>query len=227
MTLAHSTVVAAFKGLTNLVCRIDDEQLKKVPDRGPLIIVANHVNMLEIPLIYARLLPRPVTALVRADRWESAGYRWLLNVCGAIPLRRGEADLTAVRRTIDRLKEGDIVIIAPEGTRSGHGRLQKAHPGVVLLALHSGAPVLPLVHFGSEHYGDRLRRLRRAEFHIRVGRPFNLDPGGRQVTRQVRRQMVDEIMYQMAALLPPAYRGVYSNLGAATEQYLAFQDDPG
>ena len=227
MTLAHRAVVLGFKALTTLVCRIEDEQLKKVPDRGPLIIVANHVNMLEIPLIYTRLLPRPATALVRADRWDSPGFRWLLDLCGALPLRRGEADVAAVRRTVDRLKAGDIVIIAPEGTRSHHGRLQRAHPGVVLLALHSSAPVLPLVHFGSERYGDNLRRLRRSEFHIRVGRPFNLDSGGAKVTRQVRRQMVDEIMYQMAALLPPAYRGVYSDLSGATERYLAFQNQPG
>jgi 1-acyl-sn-glycerol-3-phosphate acyltransferase len=101
--------------------------------------------------------------------------------------------------------------------------LQKAHPGVVLLALHSGAPVLPVVHHGSERYRDNLRRLRRTDFHIVVGRPFTLDARGVKVTRQVRQQMVDEIMYHMSALLPPAYRGVYADLDAATERYLAFQ----
>jgi 1-acyl-sn-glycerol-3-phosphate acyltransferase len=226
MTLAQRIVVATFKGLTSLLCRIDDAQLAQVPDRGPLIVVTNHVNMLEIPIIYTHLQPRPVTGVVAAVRWNNRWSRWLLDVCGTIPLRRGEADVAAVRRAIAALKEGRILIVDPEGTRSGHGRLQKGHAGVVLLALRSGAPLLPVVFYGSEHYKDNLRRLRRTDFHIAVGEPFYLNAGGVQMTRQVRRQMIDEVMYQMSALLPPVYRGVYSDLDAATETYLAFQPGP-
>jgi 1-acyl-sn-glycerol-3-phosphate acyltransferase len=223
MTLTHSILTAAFKGLTHLLCGIDDAQLAQVPDQGPLIVVTNHVNILEIPIIYTHLQPRPVTGLVSAHRWDNRWLRWLLDACGAIPLRRGEADIAAMRKALEMLKAGYIVAIAPEGTRSGHGRLQKAHPGGVLLALHSGAPVLPVVFYGSERYRDNLRRLRRTDFHIVVGKPFYLEAGGVKVTRQVRQQMTDEVMYQMSALLPPAYRGVYSDLNAATEMYLTFQ----
>jgi 1-acyl-sn-glycerol-3-phosphate acyltransferase len=197
--------------------------LAQVPDQGPLIVVTNHVNILEIPIIYTHLQPRSVTGFVAAYRWDSRWLRWLLDMCGAIPLRRGEADVAALRRGMEMLKAGYLVIISPEGTRSGHGRLQKGHPGVVLLALHSGAPLLPVVFYGSERYRGNLRRLRRTDFHIVVGKPFYLDAGGVRVTRQVRRQMIDEVMYQMSALLPPAYRGVYSDLNAATEMYLTFQ----
>ncbi len=223
--LTHRVVVATLKGLTGLLCRIDDAQLARVPNQGPLILVANHVNILEMPILYTRLQPRPLTGFAAAYRWEKLWTRWLLNVCGAIPLRRGEADIAALRQALEMLKAGHIFAVAPEGTRSGHGRLQKAHPGVVLLALRSGAPLLPVVYYGSEHYRDNLRRLRRTDFHIVVGKPFYIDAGGDRVTRQVRRQILDEIMYQMAALLPPAYRGVYSDLNAATEKYLAFQPD--
>jgi len=226
MTLAHCIVVATLKGLTSLICRIDDAQLARVPDRGPLIIVTNHVNMLEIPIIYTHLQPRPVTGMVAAVRWKRRWSRWLLDVCGTIPVRRGEADVSAMRSAIEVLKAGRILIIDPEGTRSGDGRLQQGHAGVVLLALRSGAPLLPVVFYGSEHYKDNVRRLRRTDFHIAVGRPFCLDPGGVKVTRQVRRQMIDEVMGQMAALLPPAYRGVYSDLDTASETYLAFKTLP-
>lgn len=225
MTFTHRIVVATLKGLTGLLCRIDDAQLARVPAQGPLILVANHVNILEMPILYTRLQPRPVTGFAAAYRWEKLWTRWLLDVCGAIPLRRGEADITSLRKALEMLKAGYIFAVAPEGTRSGHGRLQKAHPGVVLLALRSGAPLLPVVYYGAELYGDNLRRLRRTDFHIVVGEPFHIDAGGTRVTRQVRRQILDEIMYQMAALLPPAYRGVYSDLNAATEKYLTFQPD--
>jgi 1-acyl-sn-glycerol-3-phosphate acyltransferase len=222
MSLSQRLVVAVLKSLTGLICRIDDAQLGQVPARGPLIIVSNHVNILEIPIIYTHLKPRPVNGYVLAYRWNHGWSRWLLDVCESIPLHRGEADIAAIRIGLQKLQEGRIVIIAPEGTRSQDGRLQRAYPGVVVLALHSGAPILPVVFYGAENYKDNLRRLRRSDFHLLVGQPFRIDPGKAPVTRAVREQILDEVMYQMAALLPPAYRGIYSDLGAATEKHLRF-----
>jgi len=137
-------------------------------------------------------------------------------------LERGEADVRAFRAGLAALQDGAILAVAPEGTRSGHGRLQTGRPGVVLLALHSGAPILPLVYYGAERFHDNIRRLRRTDFRIVVGQPFYLDARGAKVTQEVRRAMTDEMMYQIAALLPPDYRGVYADLEAATEHYLRF-----
>lgn len=214
-------VVSFFRFLTSLVCRIDDDQLSRVPGRGPLVIVMNHVNILEVPIIFTRLYPRPVTGFVRDDAWDNPLWRFALDACGAIPIRRGEADLSAVRTGLDLLKRGHVLIIAPEGTRSHDGQLQKAHPGVVLLALRSGCPMMPVVYSGSEGFRENLRRLRRTDFHICVGESFYLDPRGERVTRQVRRRMVDEVMYRLAALLPPECRGAYSDLGLARDEYLS------
>lgn len=226
MSLKRRIILAFLKNLTGLIYRVDDAQLARVPDRGPLILVVNHVHIMELPTLFTRLQPRPVTGLASAHRWDSSWSRWLLDTFGIIPLRRGEADIAAMRTAVQALEEGYMMIISPEGTRSGHGRLQETHPGAALVALHSGAPMLPIVHYGSENYKNNLPRLRRTDFHIVVGRPFYLDAGGVRVTRQVRRQMIDEVMYQLAALLPPAYRGVYSDLDAATEKYLSFQPAP-
>jgi 1-acyl-sn-glycerol-3-phosphate acyltransferase len=148
----------------------------------------------------------------------------LLNVVDAIPLRRGEADLEAMRLAREKLQAGYIVGVAPEGTRSYNGRLQTAHAGVVLLALHSGAPLQPLVFYGHEGFPDTLKHLQRTDFHIRVGKRFYLDTGGEKVNRDSRSQMLDQIMYQLAALLPPEYRGAYADLTKASETYLKFVD---
>ena len=67
---------------------------------------------------------------------------------------------------------------------------------------------------------SNLKHLKRTDFHIRVGEPFKLDPGGERVTKEVRQQMVDEMMYRMAAMLPEYYRGAYADLENATEKYL-------
>jgi 1-acyl-sn-glycerol-3-phosphate acyltransferase len=222
MTLAHSVVNSSIKGLTGILCRVGDIQSEKVPDHGPLIIISNHVNFLELPVLYTRLLPRPMMGFAKAETWDNPALGFLAGLWGGIPLHRGEANAAAIRQALKALEAGYILGVTPEGTRSGHGRLQHGNPGVVLLALRSGAPLLPLVFWGGELFWDNLPRLRRTDFDAAVGQSFTLDAGGVMVNKQVRREMTDEIMYQMAALLPPAYRGVYADLSNATESYLRF-----
>jgi 1-acyl-sn-glycerol-3-phosphate acyltransferase len=220
--LVNWVVTSTIKGILRILCRVDDAALGKVPNRGPLILVSNHVNFLEAPLIYTHLLPRQMAGFAKAEAWENPLLCFLAKLWGPIPLRRGEVHRSALNEALEALEEGLILGLAPEGTRSGDGRLQQGKPGTVLLALRSGAPLLPVVHYGGELFWRNLARLRRTEFRIVVGQPFYLEPGGIKVTRQVRRQMIDEILYQMAALLPPGNRGVYSNLSGATETYLRF-----
>ena len=222
MTLTKRVVDSTISGLLRLLCRVYKDQLEKVPTRGPLILLTNHINFLEIPVLHTHLRPRPVTGFAKAESWDNFIIGFLFNLWGAIPIRRGEADMRALRQGLAALKEGYILAIAPEGTRSGHGRLQRGHPGVAMMALQSGAPLLPLVFYGGEKFKRNLSRLRRTPFHIVVGQPFHLHTDGVKVRREIRRQMTDEIMYQLAALLPPAYRGHYANLDAATERFLRF-----
>ena len=222
MTLTKRVVDSTISGLLRLLCRVYKDQLEKVPTRGPLILVTNHINFLEIPVLHTHLRPRPVTGFAKAESWDNFIIGFLFNLWGAIPIRRGEADMRALRQGLAALKEGYILAIAPEGTRSGHGRLQRGHPGVAMMALQSGAPLLPLVFYGGEKFKRNLSRLRRTPFHIVVGQPFHLHADGVKVRREIRKQMTDEVMYQLAALLPPAYRGHYANLDAATERFLRF-----
>jgi 1-acyl-sn-glycerol-3-phosphate acyltransferase len=222
-TFTYRIVTSSLKGLLRILCRIDDAQLARVPEQGPLIVILNHINFLEVPVMYTHLQPRSVTGFVKAETQNNPILGPLLfKLWGGIPLQRGEADMTAFRQALRALGEGQILAVAPEGTRSGHGRLQRGRPGIAFLALRSGAPILPLASHGAEFFWSNLTRLRRTDFRIVVGQPFHLDAKGVKVTRQVRQQMTDEIMYQMAALLPSTHRGDYSDLAAATETYLRF-----
>ncbi len=220
MKLRQRLVVLFFRSLTSLISRIDDSQLARVPSRGPLIIYTNHVNVLEIPIIYTRLHPRPIHGLVYADRWKNRLLGWVLDACESIPLHRGEPDIAALRAGIERLREGHILIISPEGTRSGHGRLQAAHAGVVTLALHSGAPLLPIAYVGGEHYKENLRRLRRTDFRLVVGPPLRLEPPGARPTREAREQMLNALMCELAALMPEKLRGQFAGPRDGAGMYL-------
>jgi 1-acyl-sn-glycerol-3-phosphate acyltransferase len=223
-TLTERVVNATIKGITRIICRVDDAPLSNVPLQGPLILTTNHVNFLEIPIVYTHLQPRSITGFVKSETWDNRIMALLFDIWKAIPIRRGEADLGALRRGLDALEEGYILAVAPEGTRSGDGKLQQGHPGIVLLALKSGAPILPVVCYGGEVFWDNFRQFKRTEFYLVVGNPFYLEAPSKPLSRELRRKMVDEIMFQLSALLPAAYRGAYANMEGATEQFLRFPE---
>ena len=222
MGWTESLVNVAIRLATGLACRVDAGQLRRVPSSGPLILVANHVNFLEAPLVFVRLRPRPVTGFAKAEWWDNGWIARLFNLWGAIPLRRGEGDVDAFRKALQALEHGRIMALAPEGTRSGTGRLRRGQPGTAMLALRSGSPILPLAFFGYESLWHNLKRLRRTDFHVAIGRPFRVRPVDGRVTGEIRQAIADEIMIQIAKLLPERYRGEYADLPPATPFHLQF-----
>ena len=211
---------ATIKILMSLMVKADLVQLKKVPSKGPLILVSNHINFIEIPMVFTHLQPRPVTGFVKSETWDNPFMGRLFSLWGGIPIRRGEADVAALKKAMEMLACGYIVAVAPEGTRSNTGILLRGQPGVSLLALRSGAPLQPLAYYGSEGYREAFRHFRRTDFHVRVGNAFHLKPPAGRITSEIRQEMTDEIMYQLALLLPEKYRGEYADLSKASMNYL-------
>lgn len=206
---------------------IQAEELRKIPPEGPIILFTNHVNVLEGPIIYTQLQhiqPRSLTGFAKIEFWENPITAFTFNVWDAIPLRRGEADLKAIKHAVERIKAGHVFAMAPEGTRSRSGALQRAHPGIVMLASMSGAPIMPIACYGHENYREDWKRLRRPPFHVRVGQPFRLKTDGKRVKGDARQQMADEMMYRLAAMLPEKYRGAYADLSQATTAYISLDD---
>lgn len=210
--MIYKIVAAIVKFATSLLCRIDAPDIHKIPEHGPLIIISNHTGQLEVAVFFGHLQPRPMTGWAKMEAWDNAFLNWLFNLWGLIPVRRGEGDTSALRKAIQALDDGYIFGIAPEGTRNKTGKLNRARPGAVLLAVHSGAPILPVAHWGGENFLKNLLRFKRTDFHIRVGEPFGLTLDGVRVTRDIRQQIADEMMIRLAALLPTAYQGAYEKV---------------
>lgn len=205
-----------------ILCRINHEEMKKVPEQGPLIVYANHTGSIEAPILYGELAPRPVTALAKVESWDNWLINWVFTLWDIIPIRRGEADMEATRAALSALEQAHILGVSPEGTRNKTGALLRAKPGIVMLAMHSKAPLQAVAHWGGENFRENLKRLKRTDFHMLIGPVFYLDARGERVTKEVRQQMADEMMYQLAKLLPSEYRGEYADLENATERYLRF-----
>jgi len=121
-----------------------------VPRTGPVILASNHLGYLDGPLL-AAFAPRVVHALTKKEMFQGR-TGWFLRSVGQIPLSRYDADPAAVKDCLKVLREGGAVGIYPEGTR-GDGEFRHFHTGVAYLALATGAPVVPLVMFGTREPG--------------------------------------------------------------------------
>jgi len=131
---------------------------------------------------------------------------WVIRFLGAFPVKRGEADRQSLRTADEQLKAGHILGIFPEGTRSRIHQLGKAHPGLGMIALRSGAPVVPIAIWGSENVLKKFRPL----VTITYGEPMILKPKGKKITREDIDDATEQVMFRIASMLPPEYRGVYA-----------------
>jgi 1-acyl-sn-glycerol-3-phosphate acyltransferase len=223
--LALNLINTPMKAILRTIMDIDDSEVKKIPMNGPLILATNHINSLDAPVGFTHLHPRQLSAFVKIETWKNPVLGALFDVWQGIPVHRGEVDFEAFNMAYKVLKEKKILIVAPEGTRSRDGKLNKGYPGIFLLAVKSGVPILPVVFYGNEHFSDNLKLLRRTRMVIKVGEPFVLDLDEQKPARELRQEVTDEIMYQIAALLPPQNRGVYSDPSRASVKHLRFLAD--
>jgi 1-acyl-sn-glycerol-3-phosphate acyltransferase len=225
MSILHNFLRWLGRSIFRVVVRVEVKGLERFPTAGPVLVVNNHVNFLD-GLLTMAYFPRRVLVFTKAENLEKKSpLAFLLRVWGAIPVRRETLDVEALRSALAALEAGKVLLIDPEGTRSHHGRLQEARPGVVFLAQHSGAAILPVAIWGQEHLRRNLLRFRRTAVTIRVGQPFTLAGGGRRIRQEERGRMLCQVMYQLAALLPPDYRGAYADLEHASDDALSFLPD--
>ncbi|MCL5611913.1 MAG: 1-acyl-sn-glycerol-3-phosphate acyltransferase [Chloroflexi bacterium] len=220
MKILRWFVTTAMKLGLRVLCRVDAQAIKEVQARGPLIVYANHTGSIEVPLIFGELYPRPVSGWAKIESWDNRFLNWIFSLWSIIPIRRGEADMSALKKALQALKQGMLFGVAPEGTRNKTGRLIRARPGVVVLATLANAPLIPIANWGGENFLSNLKKFKRTDFHIRVGKPFRLETNVAKVTPEMRQEIVDEMMYRLATLLPEEYRGEYSDLEKATGKYL-------
>ena len=215
----------AISVLANATCKIGPFPDDQIALKGPLILIFNHVNLVEGPVLLHMLARRDVVIMAKVETWKNPIFGPVLDGWDGIKVHRGEADLDAFRKAQQALDQGKILLISPEGTRSEirglEAGLGPGHAGVTLLAVRSGAPVQAIGCYDHRGFWTRVYRgFKRVPLNFRAGKPFKLDMGGKALSREVRQQATDEIMYELAAALPPDYRGMYADLSQATHEYV-------
>jgi 1-acyl-sn-glycerol-3-phosphate acyltransferase len=205
-----------------VLARVDSvEGTDNLPATGPAIVMINHIALVD-PVIVLGVLPRNIVPLAKAEAFRIPVFGifpWLWEV---IPVHRGEIDRKALRSAEEVLRAGEIVLVAPEGTR--HPTLQRGKEGIAFLAHRTGVPIVPVAVDGTEGFPSLpfLPRWRRPGVRINVGRPFRFRMQPEKPDRDRLRQMTDQAMGVLAAMLPPARRGVYSDLDRLGREMLDF-----
>jgi 1-acyl-sn-glycerol-3-phosphate acyltransferase len=197
----------------NLIARVEVSGYENLPKNTSFVIATNHLGIVDVPIAFYAL-NRWDMFVVIGEKWRDVGlFRWVGKHFNFIFIDRFNPDIKALRKIIALMEENNILVIAPEGTRSRTGALIEAKPGVSYLATKLNRPIVPVGIAGTEDKTilGNLKKLRRSHFVVTAGQAFTLPPLPRENRDEVLKQYTDEIMCRIAALLPEKYRGVYAD----------------
>lgn len=191
-----------------LLTRLRVKGRENIPNQGPLLIVANHMNLTD-PVLLGVNLNRKLVFMAKEELFRSRFSRYLMSSLGAFPVRRGQLDRKAMRLAHQLLEQGQALVTFPEGMRSRTAQLQPAFSGSTLIALRSGAPILPVGITGTEKLRGVAWLWHRPRLTVNIGHPFHLPSVNGKFSKTELTKLTTLIMMHVAELLPLEYRGNY------------------
>ncbi len=211
MTLSQRVFLATFRPLLSICFSWKAEGRENVPLTGPLILVANHVHVLD-PILLVFTLPRWITFVAKEELFRSLFLRFWLRWAGSLPLQR-DGKVREKQRILEGAKkaldEGSILGMFPEGGRSRDGKLRKGKPGSAVIASKTHVPLLPVGVIGTDKIHGIGWLWKRPRIVVKIGKPFKLPPTNNKISKAQMQSLTTQMMREIAALLPPEYQGAY------------------
>ena len=145
-----------------------------IPKSGGILIVSNHASYLDPPIVGVAARYRPVHFMARDSLWKSTFAKWWLNKVGCIPVSRGTGDITALKKSINVLKHGNVLSVFPEGTRSENGKMKNFKSGIGFIIEKSKCVVIPAYIDGSfEAFSKNSKWIKPSKIKIIFGNPIS------------------------------------------------------
>jgi 1-acyl-sn-glycerol-3-phosphate acyltransferase len=195
------------------------EGLENVPVSGPAIMMINHINFVD-PFVVINVLPRNIVPMAKIEVYDYPIVGIFPRIYGVIPVQREEFDRRAIQGALEVLQAGEIILVAPEAHRGP--ALRQGKEGVAYLATRGNAPIVPVAIDGTMGFPTLpfMPRWRGPGAFVKFGRPFHLNSPGKRANKEMLRQMTDEAMYILSAMLPEYRRGFYADLSYATHEFI-------
>ncbi len=211
MTPSQKFLLALCRPLLNILFSWKAEERENVPLTGPLILIANHVHVLD-PIFLAFSLPRWINFMAKEELFRSPFLRFWLRWAGSVSIHR-EGKVREKQKILksarDALEMGLILGMFPEGGRSHDGKLRKGKPGSAVIASKTNTPLLPVGIVGT----DKIRGIswlwKRPRIVVNIGKPFKLPSTSGRMSKSQMQLLTTQLMREIAALLPPEYQGDY------------------
>lgn len=206
-----------------IIVRATITGLENIPDSGPTLLMMNHISLLDPILCMGGITNRFVIPMTKVENMRNPIVGPFARWWGSYSVNRGEVDREALNNSIELLKSGQLILIAPEGTRQREG-LTQPKDGLTYIATKADAVIVPAAISGAVGWMDELKHLKRPVVSLNFGKPFKFKTDGRKrIPREELSSMTDEAMYQLSmAVTDTSMRGVYSDLSQATTNYLEF-----
>ncbi len=200
--------------------------LENVPLTGGVLLACNHMSRMDIPVLFITPNRPKMTALVTTKYLKYPLLRWFIVTAEGIWLDRDTADFAAFRKAVKALDEGKALGISPEGTRSQTASLLEGKPGTALLALRAGVPIVPVALIGTEDAVEKMKRFKRPHITAEYGKPIYPEPLDHNQRDDQLQTLTEEIMCQIASMLPEKYHGFYKDHPRVKELMAAREKEP-
>lgn len=166
---------------------------ENLPETGGVVICGNHTSFLDpILVILSATRKRQIHVIAKAELFRIPVLNWILKGIEMIPVKRGMSDISAVKESLRVLRNGEPLLIFPEGTRVKDGKEVDGRPGAVVMAARANVPVIPV-------YIEAKKRLFR-KTKVVFGTPYMLEFAGRKPTPEESHRLTEELMDRIRRL---------------------------